>query len=110
MTLGSSQKGEFTKFFLRFFGRFCDCACGGVSQGFSCFETIRAELTSVKKSTLARDRPSPYGLDNILIMILIISTYAKNVKKFLVGFWERGSERSWDRQLFVCGLTAGCVR
>ena len=89
MTLGFSQKGEFTKFFLRFFGRFCDCACGGVSQGFSCFATIRAELTWVKKSTLARDRPSPYGLDDILIMILIISTYAKNVKKFLVGFWER---------------------
>ena len=86
MTLEFSQKCEFTKNFLRFFGRFCDCGCGGVSQGFSCVSQIWAELIWVKKSTLARDRPSPYGLDDILIMILIISKYAKNVKKFLEGF------------------------
>ena len=40
--------------------------------------------------------PSPYGLDDILIMIFIVSKYAKNVKKFLVGF-GRGARRGVGR-------------
>ena len=34
VTLGFSQNQNSETFFLRFSKRFCDCACGGVSQGF----------------------------------------------------------------------------
>ena len=51
--------------------------------------------------------PSPYGLDDILIMILIISKYAKNVKKFLVGLGEglgEALEGAAFRLRYNCGL------